>query len=140
MALTTILVVDDDETVHLLIAANLPNYCLVHTYNGHQALRALGRELIDVVILDLNLPDRNGFQLLDEIRRDPYAPAVIMFSSDARPPLVTRAKAQGAYGLVEKTAESYRELDSWVLQACAWCGQLACSEEISPKRYQCFVV
>lgn len=87
-----ILLVDDSTTVRMIIAAELREAGFrvtpVPTLDG--ARRALGqsnaRSPFDLAILDLQLPDGDGIDLLREIRRDPSHASlpVMILSSDAR--------------------------------------------------------
>jgi two-component system, chemotaxis family, response regulator Rcp1 len=66
---------------------------LSHTRDGEEAMRFLRREgqfanapTPDLVLLDLNLPRRDGREVLEDIKRDPllkHIPVVILTSSEA---------------------------------------------------------
>jgi signal transduction histidine kinase/CheY-like chemotaxis protein len=64
----TILLVDDEPDILRLFGRMLEQsgrgYRVLRALNGHQALAILKQEHIDVLILDLIMPDMNGFQLL----------------------------------------------------------------------------
>jgi CheY-like chemotaxis protein len=73
-----ILLVEDNESDVLLMEVALttfaPNFTLTHCEDGEQALarlRASGAEQPDVVMLDLNLPKKNGYEVLQELKSDP---------------------------------------------------------------------
>jgi DNA-binding response OmpR family regulator len=68
-----ILVVEDDPSIARLIAYNLgrDGHRLTLVGDGAVALRALRELPVDLVILDLLLPLRSGWQVLRELRRDP---------------------------------------------------------------------
>jgi DNA-binding NtrC family response regulator len=57
---------------------------------------------IDVVLLDLRLPDSNDLGLLGEIRRRMPRSAVVMMTAYATPEVVQGALEQGAYCVVSK--------------------------------------
>jgi DNA-binding response OmpR family regulator len=82
-----ILVVDDDPGLLVLMAKMLerigPKPLTAETGTG--ALAILEREPIDLLILDLMLPDINGLQVLKQIRED--------FRFDSMPVLILSAKA-----------------------------------------------
>ena len=67
---TTVLVVDDEPRFHENIARYLEGYRVLAAYNGVQARRMLGRHHVDVVLLDLDLPDTTGLALLREWRAE----------------------------------------------------------------------
>jgi len=67
-----ILVVDDDHKLVRLLRASLEQagYQVMVAYNGETALHALRRERPDLVVLDLMLPDRDGWDVTRVIRSD----------------------------------------------------------------------
>ena len=87
-----VLLVDDSTTVRMVITAELreAGFRVTPVPTLDSARRALAqgnnRETIDLIILDLTLPDGDGIDLLGEIRRDPtYANTPVMIlSSDVR--------------------------------------------------------
>lgn len=76
----SILVVDDDvELVGLLrFALDAAGYDVVVAYDGEQALERLRDRQPELVILDVNLPRRDGFQVLAEIRRASQVPVMML--------------------------------------------------------------
>ncbi len=71
-------------------------------------MRSRGRKPIleirpDVSIIDINLPDLSGFELLRRIRKENPAAKVIMFSTNDEPAFVVRAIELGANGYVSKS-------------------------------------
>lgn len=69
---TRILVVDDDRRIVRLLRASLEQagYQVCVAYNGETALHILRRERPDLVVLDLMLPDRDGWDVTRVMRRD----------------------------------------------------------------------
>jgi two-component system alkaline phosphatase synthesis response regulator PhoP len=67
-----ILVVDDDKKIVRLIRTYLEqnNYQVLTAYDGESALHVIRRERPDLVVLDLMLPKRNGWELTQLVRRD----------------------------------------------------------------------
>jgi len=65
-----ILVVDDDPTMVKLINVNLKlnNYSVVEATSGEQALDVLGKETLDLVVLDIMMPGVDGWEVLKRIR------------------------------------------------------------------------
>lgn len=68
-----ILIVDDDNVTLNLIGHVLESYCfsIVKARSGEDTNRCLTDPKINAIILDLNLPDTNGFELLKQIRKHP---------------------------------------------------------------------
>jgi DNA-binding response OmpR family regulator len=87
-----VLLVDDSTTVRMVIAAELreAGFRVTPVPTLDAARRAMtqsrSREAIDLIILDLTLPDGDGIELLREIRRDPANMnlPVMILSSDVR--------------------------------------------------------
>lgn len=67
----TILYVEDDETLSFVTSDNLKQkgYNVFHYVNGQEALKAIAAEEYDLAILDIMLPDIDGFELAKEIRK-----------------------------------------------------------------------
>jgi len=78
-----ILVVEDDEDIRDLIAGQLRmEHYAVSTASGLGEMRSvLGAEAIDLVILDLNLPDGDGLSLCRELRAEGVETAIIMVTA-----------------------------------------------------------
>ena len=67
--------------------------------SGH---RAFAQKKPDVTVIDINLPDLSGFELMRRIRKDDPDAKIIMFSMNDDPAFVIRAVEMGAQGYVSK--------------------------------------
>jgi len=80
-----ILVVDDNRMNRLKLSRGLElqGHTVVVAEDGPQALALLASEAVDVVLLDIMMPDMDGFQVLERIKADPAlrALSVIMVSA-----------------------------------------------------------
>ncbi|MDH2310939.1 response regulator transcription factor [Methylobacterium brachiatum] len=79
----TILVIDDEPPIRKLLRTGLSTqgYAILEAPNAAAALELLGRDRVDLVILDLGLPDMRGHDLLRAIRtRHPELPVVVLSS------------------------------------------------------------
>lgn len=76
----SILVVDDDvELVGLLrFALGSAGYEVVSAFDGAQALQRFQEHQPELVILDVNLPIHNGFEVLEQIRRSSQVPVMML--------------------------------------------------------------
>ncbi|TDW24591.1 response regulator transcription factor [Kribbella kalugense] len=76
----SLLLVDDEPRIRrvLRLALEDEGYQVQEAANGYDALAALRREPPDVVLLDLMLPDRDGFTVCREIRRSSDVPVIMV--------------------------------------------------------------
>ena len=81
-----ILVVDDDKQIARLIRSYLEQggYQVIVAHDGETALHALRRESPDLVVLDLMLPDRDGWDVTRTMRSDPALAATPIIMVTAR--------------------------------------------------------
>ena len=75
-----ILIVEDDDVLARVIADNLrfAGYEVVAAGDGYEAVNRLRTLQPDLVLLDLMLPDRNGFELCGVLRQGGRTPVVIL--------------------------------------------------------------
>jgi len=68
-----ILYVEDDEDTRNLVRMILRSkgYKVVTAYNGREGLKKLEEDGIDLVILDIMLPDMSGWDIFQKIKKDP---------------------------------------------------------------------
>ena len=69
-----ILIAEDSATMRYLIMstiAALGDFEIVEAANGFEALRVLPREKVDLVITDINMPDINGLELINFVKKNP---------------------------------------------------------------------
>ena len=108
MAETTpprILLVDDDPDIVRLVQHILKTHGLgpaLQVSTGREALSAL--EGIDVVLLDHQLPDTSGLDVLDAIRAQPTPPAVVLVTAHGNESLAATALRRGADDYLAKDA------------------------------------
>jgi CheY-like chemotaxis protein len=98
----TILLVDDDAAVRDGIANVLigEGYEVTTAANGVEAIELAQRYSMDLVLLDLNLPRKNGWDTFETLsRQKPWVPFIII---TARPNQLFSALAAGAGALLEK--------------------------------------
>jgi CheY-like chemotaxis protein len=74
----TVLVVDDDPKAVEVIAALLPapGYAVVRAYGGREAITLAKRVAPDLILLDLMMPDVNGFDVVEALQRDHEASSI----------------------------------------------------------------
>ncbi len=76
----TVLLVDDDAALLevMSIVLSSEGYRVVMAADGMEALRELGREMLDLVVLDVMLPKISGFEELKKIREKSDVPVVML--------------------------------------------------------------
>jgi two-component system response regulator VanR len=74
------MVVDDEEPIADLIEVYLKNenYTVHKFYRGKEALECLSEQEIDLAVLDVMLPDIDGFSILKQIRERFYFPVIML--------------------------------------------------------------
>jgi CheY-like chemotaxis protein len=101
----SVLVVDDDASFRALAARMLTSWG--HRVVGQAATVAdaivHSAELRpDVMLVDIGLPDGDGFALAQELSRLPWQPRIVLISSDSDPANEAAALRMGAVGFVPK--------------------------------------
>ncbi|WP_117168045.1 response regulator transcription factor [Paraliobacillus sediminis] len=80
-----ILLVEDDEQIHEMVANHLKKegYRVVSAFDGDEAITLFSQENIDLILLDLMLPSKNGIDIVKEIREESLLPILIMSAKDS---------------------------------------------------------
>ncbi len=83
---TRILVVDDEKAITDLVGIYLKNegYAVTLAYTGADALREILAQEFDLAVLDVMLPDIDGFELLRSIRADHTYPVIMLTARDSQ--------------------------------------------------------
>jgi DNA-binding response OmpR family regulator len=76
----TVLVVDDEPHVVEFIAMNLEleGFRVVRAANGYEALEKAAKEMPDLVVLDIMMPDIDGFETLEKLREISAIPVIFL--------------------------------------------------------------
>ena len=82
-----VLLIDDEQFYFKLIRKTLKeaDYDLEFAKSGNEGLSKIPTFEPDMVIVDLKLPEMDGFQILDRIRRDPkfgHLPVIVITAED----------------------------------------------------------
>ncbi|TDT63453.1 response regulator transcription factor [Fonticella tunisiensis] len=77
---TRILVVDDDSNICDLIELYLQKegYKVFKAYNGSEALKVFKEKQIDLIVLDIMMPELDGYEVLKEIRKSSQIPVLML--------------------------------------------------------------
>jgi putative two-component system response regulator len=104
-----VLVVDDDPMSVRLIVRILESGGFEHVFattSSAEAVEICDREHPDLMLLDLTMPDPDGFAILEELAERPEGvlPSVLVLSGHEHPAIERRARDLGATGAIAKTA------------------------------------
>ncbi len=92
-----ILFINNDSQAHHVLRMVLPReFHLISSYRGAQGIETAAKEYPDLVILDIDLPDRNGLDVLKNLTGLPAAPPVIILTALTQIQLVVEAMRRGA--------------------------------------------
>ncbi|WP_176222057.1 response regulator transcription factor [Tuberibacillus sp. Marseille-P3662] len=74
------MVVDDDPEIVNLVHIYLTNdgYNVIPVYNGNEALSVISHHRVDLVILDIMMPDIDGMEVCRKIRKDNVVPIIML--------------------------------------------------------------
>src|SRR5271165_4607007 len=99
-----ILIIDDEAEIRESLEAllQLEGYTVVVAGSGREGLAQIGERAFDVVLLDLALPDKNGMDVLSEIRLLRAQQAVIMITAYGTVENAVRAMQSGATNFIQK--------------------------------------
>ena len=77
---TTILLVDDDPQLIRLVRANLESigYVVLVAMNAHSALELVDMEMPDMILLDIMLPEMDGYEVCQRIREFSTTPIIML--------------------------------------------------------------
>jgi two-component system response regulator AtoC len=112
-----ILFVDDDAYAHKTLKMVLSDdYRVVTALTGKQGVKKAQDEDPDIILLDVDLPDMNGINVLEHIVAMGMHPPVIMLTALADISLVVKAVQLGAYDYILKPYD-IKELEGTIRQA-----------------------
>lgn len=103
----TIMVVEDDRFYGNICKVKLSKegYTVVVMNNGAWALKAVAEKKPDLILLDLVMPEMDGFETLKALKNDPASATipVIVLSNLGQPEDIKKALALGAIDYMVKT-------------------------------------
>ena len=103
------LVVDDHELIREAMRGALKQLdaeaTILEAADSRQAMPLIEENIdLDLILLDLNLPDRDGFSMLVELRRTHPSVPVVVMSAQQDQDSVVKALKLGAFGFIPKSA------------------------------------
>ena len=115
---TTILYVEDNvanlDLVENILQSARPNYQLISTIYGKQSLQLVKEYNPDLVLLDLNLPDIHGTEVIKILKNDPISKniPIIIISADAISTQIDTLLGLGAYAYLTKPIDIINFLET----------------------------
>jgi YesN/AraC family two-component response regulator len=82
--------------------SSLINFDKHHAQNGIEAIEICKTKKPNVVFLDINMPDMDGFEALKKIKEEHSATHVIMLSANFQPKVVEKVLSMGALAFIRK--------------------------------------
>jgi len=104
----TILVVDDNVTQLKIYKKMLSShYALTLVKSAAEALKVLNIKRFDTILLDVEMPDISGFELLHEIRKNPryMSCPVLIISGHNTPEFLAHAENSSASAVLQKPVD-----------------------------------
>ncbi|MEL0614024.1 response regulator [Marinomonas arenicola] len=110
----SVLICDDSSIARKQLAKTLPadwDIDVDYAQDGQEALDIIAKKKIDILFLDLNMPVKDGYQTLEELKGHGAMPHVLVVSGDVQPQAVQRVKDLGAIAFHKKPiqADALRE-------------------------------
>ncbi len=98
------MIVDDEKLVRWALTKKCAEfgYQTLEVENGEEAIRALQSETVDLVLLDVHLPDQSGIEVLEKLKQAGETRGIIMMTADPQLDDVKAALRLGAYDFVSK--------------------------------------
>ena len=107
---TRVLVVDDSLTLrhHLVGQLHAMGMTVVEAGNGQEGLHMLTKEPVDLILTDLEMPEMDGFEFCEEVRKIPEQARtpMIVVSTYSDSHFITRALRLGADDFVLKPCDA----------------------------------
>jgi DNA-binding NarL/FixJ family response regulator len=100
-----ILLVEDHASFRRLISTELQRreeFQVIEAADGLEAIEKAGQLQPDLILLDINLPKMNGFEVAKQVRRLAPAARVLFLSQESSPDIVRKALSLGVDGYVQK--------------------------------------
>ena len=95
--MTTILVVDDEREMRKLVELHLhqAGHQVLHANNGEDAIELVQTSKVDLILLDVMMPGKSGYEVCKEIRKFSPIPIIFLTALDAKTDLVKGLKLGG---------------------------------------------
>ena len=105
--MSNILVIDDNAAVRkaVMMMLELSGHSVVGAKDGAEAMRAFDSENPDLVIVDIIMPDKDGIEIIREMRRLRPTTRIIAMTGGGRFPNLDFLKMARAFGAADAVAK-----------------------------------
>ena len=106
---TSVLICDDSSLARKQMARSLPadwDVDISYAENGIEGIKALNEGKGEILFLDLNMPEMDGYEVLKEIREKELPTMVVVVSGDIQPEAYQRVISLGALDFVKKPVDT----------------------------------
>jgi two-component system nitrogen regulation response regulator NtrX len=99
-----ILIIDDEENIRLSLKGGLEDegYNALLAASGEDAIKIIEKQDVDLILLDIWMPGKDGLQILEELKTNGYAIPVIIMTGHGSIETAIRATRLGAVDFIEK--------------------------------------
>lgn len=113
-----VLIADDDSIVSDVLSRKLlvAGFEVSVVDNGQKALDKLKEEKFDLLLIDLTMPEVDGFQVLAEIKELNLKMPIIVMSNLSQPEDIKKAKSLGAWNYIVKSSVNVKDIVEEVRQ------------------------
>jgi PleD family two-component response regulator len=107
-----ILIVDDERLVARTLELKLAKdgHLTTAVFNGLEALEELAKREYDLVLLDIIMPEIDGWEVLAKFQERKHPGKIIIISNLCQPEDISKAKALGAHDYFVKTDVTLEEI------------------------------
>lgn len=111
-----ILIAEDEKALsHALeLKLSFSGFDVTVVNNGEDALATLAKDTFDLVLLDIVMPGKNGFEVLEELKKNQNKTPVIMLSNLSQEEDIEKAKSLGAVDFFIKSDTPLAEIVTMV--------------------------
>lgn len=117
--MATILLIDDEATIRMIfqVALERAGYNVLTAENGKHGLRLLEHQAVDLIIVDIFMPELDGFELIPLLRASHPASKIIAISSESgEGSYLDAARYLGAHDTLKKPFSPQELLDTVAAQ------------------------
>ncbi|TRO83061.1 response regulator [Desulfuromonas acetexigens] len=104
-----VLIIDDSSTMRKIVTrslrqAGLDFDTILEAGDGQEALQVLGKESVDIILSDINMPNMDGIEFLRQKSANAAIKSipVVMITTEAGADILAEAKSLGAKGSIKK--------------------------------------